>query len=101
MAQKWKEAFQLAEATGVSVPHNFEEDFSQKDPFVRHLEESIREKKANLECPACLEVMDSYFVFSSTLVALQIIHVSDGVGWWVINVWTSVASRLGSNCANI
>ena len=82
LAQEWKEAF--------------EEDRSQKDPFVRHLEESIREKKANLECPACLEVMDSYFVFSSTLVALQIIHVSDGVGWWVINVWTSVASRLGS-----
>ena len=29
------------------------------------------------------KVMDSYFVFSATLVALQIIHVSDGVGWWV------------------
>ena len=48
----------------MSVPHNFEEDFSQKDPFVRHLEESIREKKANLECPVCLEVIDSYFNLS-------------------------------------
>ena len=59
LAKKRKEAFQLAEATGVSVPHNFEEDFSQKDPFVRHLEESIKEKKSNLECPVCLEVIDS------------------------------------------
>ena len=59
LAKKRKEAFQLAEATGVSVPHNFEEDFSQKDPLVRHLEESIKEKKSNLECPVCLEVIDS------------------------------------------
>ena len=64
LAKKWKEAFQLAEATGVSVPHDFQEDRSQKDPFVRHLEESIREKKANLECPVCLEVIDSYFNLS-------------------------------------
>ena len=58
LAKKRKEAFQLAEATGVSVPHNFEEDFSQKDPLVLHLEESIKEKKSNLECPVCLEVID-------------------------------------------
>ena len=63
LAQKWKEAFQLAEATGVSVPYDFEEDFSQKDPLVRHLEEEIKEKRANLECPVCLEVIDSNFVF--------------------------------------
>ena len=60
LAQKRKEGFQLAEATGVSIPHTFEEDFSQKDPLVRHLEESIKEKKFNLECPVCLEVMNLY-----------------------------------------
>ena len=62
LAQKRKEAFQLAEATGVSVPHTFEEGFSQKDPLVRHLEESIKEKKFNLECPVCLEVMNLYYL---------------------------------------
>ena len=62
LAQKRKEGFQLAEATGVSVPHTFEEDFSQKDPLVRHLEESIKEKKFNLECPVCLEVMNLYYL---------------------------------------
>ena len=62
LAQKRKEAFQLAEATGMSVPHAFEEDFSQKDPLVRHLEESIKEKKFNLECPVCLEVTNLYYL---------------------------------------
>ena len=71
LAQKRMEAFQLAEATGVSVPHNFEEDFSQKDPLVRHLEESIKEKKANLECPVCLEVMDLYHLVV-TLVSTEL-----------------------------
>ena len=73
LAKKRKEAFQLAEATGVSVPHNFEEDFSQKDPFVRHLEESIKEKKSNLECPVCLEVIDSCHLVV-TLVSTNVCH---------------------------
>ena len=76
LAQKWKEAFQLAEATGVSVPHSFQEDRSQKDPFVRHLEESIREKKANLECPVCLEVIDSCFNISRESEEIFLVAVS-------------------------
>ena len=76
LAQKRKEAFQLAEATGVVVPHPFEEDFSEKDPLVRHLEESIKEKKFNLECPVCLEVMDLYhLVFISTDVNIMNINI--------------------------
>ena len=78
LAQKWKEAFQLAEATGVSVPHDFQEERSQKDPLVRHLEETIKAKKANLECPVCLEVIDLYFIFLTPSVA--IISVTGLVG---------------------
>ena len=65
LAQEWKEAF--------------EEDRSQKDPFVRHLEESIEEKKANLECPVCLEVIDSYCLVvtlvSAYICASNMMHV--------------------------
>ena len=65
LTEKQEEAFQLVEATGVSVPHPFEEDFTLKDPFVQHLEESIKEKKANLECPVCLEVKRFVFLLFS------------------------------------
>ena len=58
LADKRKECFQWAKA--MDVPHPFEEDFYQKDPLVRFLEELIKEKKNNLECPVCLEVIDFY-----------------------------------------
>ena len=60
LVNKWKECVQWAKATGVSVPHPFEADFSQEDSLVRFLEDSMKEKKANLECPVSLEVIDSY-----------------------------------------
>ena len=94
LAKKRKEAFQLAEATGVSVPHNFEEDFSQKDPFVRHLEESIKEKKSNLECPVCLEVIDSCHLVV-TLVSTNVCREYNGY----IHIDAIIITRMTAICS--
>ena len=60
-----REAFQVAEAMGVSGieganpdrPPEERDDSSQKLQLqTKFLEESIRKKESDLECPVCLEV---------------------------------------------